>query len=149
MFLKKEIFSSLFSKNAIYNIEYESLQDLKYGIINLSNLLKKGAFVIRIFSNDPLNEYFKGKDKNMINFPDFNIYLVDEIEIIEQIDFSTLRFIEIYTIENHFVNCEFDEMLKHYSFNLGLDNYLEYTKVIIDLSKYDDDIISKLKRNNN
>ncbi len=147
MFLKKELFSNLFSKNAIFDIEYENIQDLKYGIINLSNLLKKDIFAIQIFANDPLNEYFKNDAQNIISFKNFIIYLVDKIEMIEQIDFSKLRFLNIYTIENQFINYDFNKILKNCSFDLGLDNYLEYTKVIINLSKYDSDIILKLKIN--
>ncbi len=147
MFLKKELFSNLFSKNAIFDIEYENIQDLKYGIINLSNLLKKDIFAIQIFANDPLNEYFKNDAQNIISFKNFIIYLVDKVEMIEQIDFSKLRFLNIYTIENQFINYDFNKILKNCSFDLGLDNYLEYTKVIINLSKYDSDIILKLKIN--
>ncbi len=144
MLLKKEWIGSLFSKNKIFNIDYDNVDDLKYGIINLCNLLKQDIFLIKVFSKDPLNEHFKNDCKKILNIQSFNIYLMDNVEILKQIDFSKIRLLNIYSTKNKFMNRNLNEMIKYCPFSVGLDNYLEYTKTSINLTEYDNITISQL-----
>ena len=144
MFLKKELFYIPFSKNKIFSIEYNDIKDLELGVFSLCDLLKKDIFLILVFISDPLNEQLKEKSEKVFRYENFNCYLMKNINIIKQFDFENIRFLNIYGIDNHFVSEDFIEMRKCSSFNLGFDNYLDYTKIIINFSKYDDCVISKL-----
>lgn len=146
MFLKKKIFDNFFSKDKIFDIKYDSIQDLRCGIIDLCNLLKKDIFLIQIFSKDPLNDQLKNVCNKILNFNNYNIYLIDNIEFLEQIDFLNLRFLNIYTIESRVACGDVKELMKRRTFSLGVDNYFEDVKIEINLIKYDDITISKLKK---
>ena len=52
MFLKKELFHIPFSKYNEFSFEYEDINDLKYGILNLCYLLKKDIFLIQVFEKE-------------------------------------------------------------------------------------------------
>lgn len=144
MFLKKELLHIPFLKRKCFNIEYDDIKDLKLGVVSLCELLKKDAFLIQIFTGDPLNEEFRGGSDNLCKYKNFNVYLIKNVEAVKRLNFENIRFLNIYGIDNRFVTDEFNEMIKCSSFSLGFDNCFEYTKIIIDFSKYDDCIISKL-----
>ena len=144
MFLKKELLHISFFKRKCFNIEYDDIKDLKLGVVSLCELLKKDVFLIQIFTGDPLNEEFREKNDNLFKYENFNVYLIKNLEAVKRLNFENIRFLNIYGIDNRFVTDEFNEMIKCSSFYLKFDNYFDYTKAIIDFSKYDDWIISKL-----
>lgn len=125
-------------------MEYEDTNDLKLGVVELCELLKKDALLIRVFAYDALNELLRTKCKKVFNDDNFNVYLIENIKVIEQITFDNLRFLDIYGIEDQFISDDFSMMVKHCSFNLGLDNYFEYTELIVEFDQYDDSIKSQL-----
>lgn len=142
MFLKKDKVHNLFSKYDVFNINYNDIEELKIGILKLCKLLEKDIVIFKIFSNDSLNDQFSKVSKKVINYKNFNYYLISDIEIINEIDFNKLRFLEIYSNQKIDNDENIEKMLNSYSFNIGLDNYLEYTKIIINLNDYDSSIIS-------
>lgn len=145
MFLKKDKVHNLFLKYDVFNINYNDIEELKIGILKLCKLLEKDIVIFKIFSNDGLNAQFFKVSKKVINYKNFNYYLISDIEIINEIDFNKLRFLEIYSNQKIDNDENIEKMLNSYSFNIGLDNYLEYTKIIINLNDYDSSIISKIE----
>lgn len=145
MFLKKDKVHNLFLKYDVFNINYNDIEELKIGILKLCKLLEKDIVIFKIFSNDGLNDQFFKVSKKVINYKNFNYYLISDIEIINEIDFNKLRFLEIYSNQKIDNDENVEKMLNSYSFNIGLDNYLEYTKIIINLNDYDSSIISKIE----
>ena len=146
MFLKKELIQIPFSKVRSFDLVYDDEEDLKFGIINLCRVLNKGMFLIQVFLGDSINELLKEVSTNVINDNNFNYYLVEKIDFLEQLSFDKIRFLNIYTTIKRNINSNLQSTIHSSPINLGLDNYLDYTKIIIDLSKYHKKIINSFLR---
>ena len=133
----------------MFNIEYENVEDLKLEIFDLCELLKKDFLLFQIFMQDTINEQFKSECKKVFNYKCYNIYMSENANVLNKIDFENLRFLNIYGLEGQFSSVDFigyDKMIKNYSFCLGFDNYLDYAKASINFARYDNSIVSKLQR---
>ncbi|MCI9032196.1 MAG: hypothetical protein HFK09_06765 [Clostridia bacterium] len=145
MFLKKEVLQVPFLKIKCFDLIYEDSNDLRYGIINLCNLLKKDIFIFEVFSKDPLNGILKANCKEVINYRNFICYFKKDIDIIRQLNFESVRFLCIYAIKEQFIENNMINILKSFSFGFELDNYSESVKIKINYDDYDDSVISKIQ----
>jgi len=139
MYLKKKFIQIPFLNRKIYSIIYSDENDLKNGVIKLCHYLKKGTFLIQVFSGDNLNSVLSLYSNNRLNYKNFNYYTIDNLNFLNNLSFEGLRFLNIYAVNQ---NCLIDmaklkEVQKNYTFQLGFDNYLEYIKIIINYNYYD------------
>lgn len=144
MVLKKLLLQLPFSDKKRYDLVYDDLDDLKSGTINMCNVLKKDFFVFQIFAKDPLDDLIKQCSVRVIEDKNFVYYIVEDIDICEQLHFNEIRFLSIYVISGSIIDSELRYILDSYVFSLELDNYFEHTQILIDFSKYDSGILSKL-----
>lgn len=144
MVLKKLLLQLPFSDKKRYNLVYDDLVDFKSGIINMCNLLKKDFFVFQIFAKDPLNDLMKQCSDCVIENKNFVYYIVQNVDICEHLNFAEIRFLCVYGILGNMDSSDLRSMFESNAFSLELDNFLEHTQVLIDFSKYDSGILSKL-----
>lgn len=146
MFLK-EFLRISFSNVKRFNMIYDDGEDLKFGIVNLCNLLQKDMLLLEVFVKDPLHKLLEEKSKRVVHFKSFNCYLfetVDAVNIFEQSNFESIRYLNIFAIEERDIGDNPGAMIKSSAFSIELDNYLEHTKININFMKYDDATILKL-----
>ena len=155
MYLKKKIIQIPFLNKKAYSIIYSDENDLKNGVIKLCNYLKKGTFLIQVFSRDNLNSVLSLHSNNRLNYKNFNYYTIDNLNFLNNLSFDGLRFLNIYAVNQSYL---IDDMAKlkdvqeKYAFQLGFDNYLEYVEIVINYNYYDrrkiDNIFEVLQENN-
>ncbi len=146
MHLKKKFIQIPFSNKKSFSIIYSDEKDLKNGVIKLCNYLKKGTFLIQLFSEDRLNQILSIYKNNCLNYNNFNYYKIDNLDFLNNVSFEKLRFLNIYSLNK---NCLIDirqlkNVHKNYTFQLSLDNYLEYAEIIIDYNCYDKKTIDSI-----
>ena len=139
MYLKKKFIQIPFLNRKIYSIIYSDENDLKNGVIKLCDYLKKGTFLIQVFSGDNLNSVLSLYSNNRLNYKNFNYYTIDNLNFLNNLSFEGLRFLNIYAINQ---NCLIDmaklkDVQENYTFHLGFDNYLEYVEIVINYNYYD------------
>lgn len=139
MYLKKKFIQIPFLNRKIYSIIYSDENDLKNGVIKLCNYLKKGPFLIRVFSGDNLNSILSLYSNSSLNYKNFTYYKIDDLNFLDNISFEGLRFLNIYAVNQ---NCLIDmsklkNVQENYTFQLGFDNYLEYVEIVINYNYYD------------
>lgn len=144
MLLKKLLLQLPFSDKKRYNLVYDDFDDLKFGTINMCNLLKKDFFVFQIFAKDPLNDLMKQCSDCVIEVKNFVYYIVQDVDICERLNFAEIRFLCVYAIMGSLDSSDLRSMIESNAFSLEFDNYLEHTQILIDFSKYDSGILSKL-----
>ena len=147
MYLKKKIIQIPFLNKKAYSIIYSDENDLKNGVIKLCNYLKKGTFLIQVFSRDNLNSVLSLHSNNRLNYKNFNYYTIDNLNFLNNLSFDGLRFLNIYAVNQSYL---IDDMAKlkdvqeKYAFQLGFDNYLEYVEIVINYGYYDEKLINKI-----
>ena len=92
MHLKKKFIQILFSNKKSFSIIYSDEKDLKNGVIKLCNYLKKGTFLIQLFSEDRLNQILSIYKNNCLNYNNFNYYKIDNLDFLNNVSFEKLRF---------------------------------------------------------
>ena len=155
MYLKKKLIQIPFLNKKVYSIIYSDENDLKNGVIKLCNYLKKGTFLIQVFSRDNLNSVLSLHSHNRLNYKNFNYYTIDNLNFLNNLSFDGLWFLNIYAVNQSYL---IDDMAKlkdvqeKYAFQLGFDNYLEYVEIVINYNYYDrrkiDNIFEVLQENN-
>lgn len=146
MYLKKKFIQIPFLNRKSYSIMYSDENDLKNGVIKLCNCLKKGTFLIQIFSGDNLNSVLSLYSNNRFNYKHFSYYTVDDLIFLNNLSFEGLRFLNIYAVNQ---NCLIDmaklkDIQENYAFQLGFDNYLEYVEIVINYNYYDKKMVNKI-----
>lgn len=139
MYLKKSFIQIPFLNRKIYSIIYSDENDLKNGVIKLCNYLKKGTFLIQVFSGDNLNSVLSLYSNNRLNYKNFNYYTIDNLNFLNNLSFEGLRFLNIYAVnQNSLIDmAKLKDVQENYTFQLGFDNYLEYVEIVINYNYYD------------
>ena len=150
MYLKKEFLQLPFTKKKNYSILYSDYEDIKVGAIKLCYNLKKGNFLIQVFTHDKLNDILSLYKNNYFNYKNFNYYLINNLDFLNDLSFEKIRFLNIYSINNKDVTTymQLKEALTDYTFKLGLDNYLDFAEVIINFEYYDKQVIDIFNKTN-
>ena len=142
MFLKRVPF---FGRQKHFRMIYEDTNDLKAGIIHLCELLKKDIFWVEVFNRDSLNAWISEFSQGMFHYKNFNIYSCESVtKMMEPLNLDATRFLNIYSLETEYISENVRKTKGNCSFNLGLDNYLDYTEGMVDISRYDEATLAKL-----
>ena len=146
MHLKKKKLQFSFSKTKEYSIEYNDNVDLRDGIINLCNSLKKNKIVVRVFKNETINSLLEQTGKYpKISHDNFYYYILDDVNFLYNINLDSTRFICFYAVTDAASDLNNIKKLPHRSsFCICLDNYLETTDARINFKCYDKDILDSL-----
>ena len=146
MHLKKKFIQTPFSNKKSFSLTYSDENDLKNGVINLCDYLKKGTFLIEVFSEDILNEVLSRYSNYCLNSKNFNYYTIDNLEFISNLSFEGLRFLNIYSLNKSSLIdlTQLKDAQENYTFQLVFDNYLESVEIIINYSYYDKKIIDNV-----
>lgn len=144
MFLKKEVFQLPFSKIKSFNFEYQNEEDLKMGIMKILDMLKKNDYVIQVFSVDEINEKIRSISKHKsFSRLNFSYYKLEDVTFLKNINLSSLRFMNIFTLEKDDIN--FDRLVDNSPFIICFDNYLEIANLKINVCRYEDNILKEFK----
>lgn len=145
MYLKKKFIQIPFSNKKSFSITYSDENDLKNGVIKLCNYLKKGTYLIQVFLGDSLNTVLSTYSHNCLNYKNFNYYIIDNLNFLNNLSFEKLRFLNVYSLnQNNLIDiAQLKDAQENYTFQLGFDNYLEYVEIIINYDYYDEKLIKK------
>lgn len=145
MHLKKKNLQFSFSKTKEYSIEYNDSIDLRDGIINLCNSLKKNKIVVRVFKNETINSLLEQTSKYpKISHDIFYYYILDDVNFLYNINLDSTRFICFYAVNDVPSDLNYKKLPRKSSFRICLDNYLETTDALINFKCYDKDILDSL-----
>lgn len=146
MYLKKKFIQIPFSHKKSFSITYSDENDLKNGVIKLCNYLKKGTYLIQVFLGDSLNTVLSTYSNNCLNYKNFNYYIIDNLNFLNNLSFEKLRFLNVYSLnQNNLIDiAQLKDAQENYTFQLGFDNYLEYVEIIINYDYYDEKLINKI-----
>ena len=136
-----------FYKRKSFNLSYLNEDDLREGVIEICNLLKKDIFIVQIFPAEFIAECLDKYCISRIKHYNFYYYYLKDLRVLNNIELSKVRFMNIYSIENPYYDMNrLVNNLKRTTFSLGLDNYLEYSKIEINYSCYGKEVLKKLHK---
>ena len=145
MQITKKRFQTHFDKKRTYELDYSDERDLSDGIVSICKTLNVGTFVIQLFLGDSISESICSMEHKTIRIGNFCYYLVSDINFIKNINLYRTRFLNIFSIKESDFHMEaLKNIPKISAFALQLDNYLEYTEITIDLSRYKAHILEDL-----
>ena len=146
MYLKKKFIQIPFSNKKSFSIIYSDENDLKNGVIKLCNYLKKETYLIQVFLGDSLNTVLSMYSNNCLNYKNFNYYIIDNLNFLNNLSFEKLRFLNVYSLnQNNLIDiAQLKNAQENYTFQLGFDNYLEYVEIMINYDYYDEKLINKI-----
>ena len=102
--------------------------------------------MIQVFLGDSLNTVLSMYSNNCLNYKNFNYYIIDNLNFLNNLSFEKLRFLNVYSLnQNNLIDiAQLKNAQENYTFQLGFDNYLEYVEIMINYDYYDEKLINKI-----
>ena len=116
-------------------------EDLSNDIVETCRILKKGLYIIKVFSVDPLNNTLLLNACYISRKGNFKYYLCDQVDFLRVIDFTTAKHICVYSvlkIDDQQINDEY--LNNNFTFYICFENYLDTSQLIICRKYYPDTI---------
>ena len=110
-------------------------------VIELCTALKKGSYVVEIFSKDILNTYLIRNARHIFEESNFRYYVLDNIDFLRDISLADVRYLCLYATGNEHIPHINRKLLNDKScFCACFENYLDTCEIVICKRFYTDEI---------
>lgn len=123
-----------------YSFEAE-LENLSYDVIEACRILKKGLYIIEVFSKDLLNNILLSNACCIFQNGNFNYYLCEHVDFFHMINLADARHICIYSvleIDKQQINIGY--LKDNFTFYICFENYLNTSQLMVCRKYYSDGI---------
>ena len=107
-------------------------KDLSNDVIEICKKLKKGLYIVEVFSKDLLNNILLSNARYLCQSGNFSYYLCDQIEFCRMIDFANIKHICIYSIlELTERQIDAKYLNNNFTFCVCFENYLNTSQLLV------------------
>jgi hypothetical protein len=120
-------------------------KDLSNDVIKVCSVLKKGALIIEVFSQDPLRDAVLLNAHIICHKGNMSYYLCDDIGFLYKIDFASAMHIGIYSVldaDEQKVDAKY--LNENFTFFLCFENYLDTSRLTVCRKYYPNGLESDL-----